>query len=124
MLNDVVGVTICDFVMWPDDGERRVPMLSRWQMAEQQTDVRGLGQLRMVFLELPKYDASRPPQTLVEKWAYFFREAGGLATVPEVLSEPPFVDALEAARAARFTVEEWDAHVLQCLAIMDARGMI
>ena len=80
-LNDVVGVTICDFVMWPDDGERRVPMLSRWQMAEQQTGMRGLGQLRMVFLELPKYDASRPPQTLVEKWAYFFREAGGLATV-------------------------------------------
>jgi predicted transposase/invertase (TIGR01784 family) len=123
-LNDVVGVTICDFVMWPDEGERSVPMLSRWQMVEQKTGVRGLGQLRMVFLELPKYDASRPPQTLVEKWAYFFREAGGLATVPEVLSEPPFVDALEAARVARFTVEEWDAHVLQCLAIMDARGML
>jgi predicted transposase/invertase (TIGR01784 family) len=123
-LNDVVGITICDFEMWPDDGERKIPMLSRWQMAEQQTGARGLGQIRLVFLELPKYDASRPPRTMVEKWAYFFREASNLAVVPEVLSARPFVDALEAARVARFTVEEWDAHVLQCLALMDARGMI
>jgi predicted transposase/invertase (TIGR01784 family) len=123
-LNDVVGITICDFEMWPDEGERKIPMLSRWQMAEQHTGAPGLGQIRLVFLELPKYDASRPPRTAVEKWAYFLREADSLAMVPEVLSEHPFVDALEAARVASFTVEEWDAHILQCLAIMDARGMI
>ena len=123
-LNDVVGITICDFVMWPDEGACKVPMLSLWQMAEQQTGLRGLGQIRLVFLELPKYDASRPPRTMVERWAYFFREAAGLTAVPEVLAAAPFVDALEAARVARFTVDEWDAHILECLAIMDARGMI
>jgi len=74
-LNDVVGITICDFEIWPENGERKVPMLSRWQMTEQQSGARDLGQIRLVFLELPKYDTSQSPRTMVEKWAYFFREA-------------------------------------------------
>src|SRR5262245_42043519 len=68
-LNDVVGITICDFELWPDSGDRKIPMLSRWRMTEQATGAKELGQIRLVFLELPKYDASRPPQTVVEKWA-------------------------------------------------------
>jgi len=64
-LNDIVGITICDFELWPDGGERRIPMLSRWRMTEQQTGARGLGQIWLVFLELPKYDASRPPRSVV-----------------------------------------------------------
>jgi PD-(D/E)XK nuclease family transposase len=78
-LNDAVGITICDFDLWPGDGERRIPMLSRWQMTEPQAGSRELGQIRLVFLELPKYDTSRPPQTGLEKWAYFFREADNLS---------------------------------------------
>src|SRR5262249_42535171 len=88
-LNDVVGITICDFELWPDSGERKIgllddgapdrpgapsapiPMLSRWCMTEQQSGHNAeLGQIRLVFLELPKYDATRPPRTVVEKWAY------------------------------------------------------
>ena len=70
-LNDVVGITICDFVLWPDTEGRRLPMLSRWRMTEQATGAKELGQIQLVFLELPKYDTSRPPRTMVEKWAYF-----------------------------------------------------
>jgi hypothetical protein len=69
-LNDVVGITICDFVLWPDTEARRLPMLTRWRMTEQQTGAKELGQIQLVFLELPKYDASRPPHTVVEKWAF------------------------------------------------------
>lgn len=123
-LNDVVGITICDFELWPDDGARKIPMLSRWRMTEQQTGAQELGQLRLVFLELPKYDASRPPQTVVEKWAYFFREADNLTVVPEVLAESPFIDALEAARTAGFTAAEWDAYVLAGIAIQNERGAL
>ncbi|MCA9709550.1 MAG: Rpn family recombination-promoting nuclease/putative transposase [Myxococcales bacterium] len=123
-LGDVVGITICDFELWPDDGERRIPMLSRWSMTEQQSGANGLGQLRFVFLELPKYDASRPPQTVVDKWAYFFREAGDLTMVPQVLAEPPFLEALEAARTAGFTVDEWDAYILAGIAIQNERGAL
>jgi predicted transposase/invertase (TIGR01784 family) len=123
-LNDVIGVTICDFELWPYRESPRVPMLSRWRMQEQHGGARGLGQLQFVFLELPKYDASRPPRTAVEKWAYFFREAINLRRVPEVLAEQPFVDALEAARAAGFTEEEWDAYIRAGMAIQDERGAL
>ncbi|WP_407757876.1 Rpn family recombination-promoting nuclease/putative transposase [Archangium sp.] len=123
-LDDVIGVTICDFELWPQREAPRVPMLSRWRMQEQHGGARGLGQLQFVFLELPKYDASRPPRTVVEKWAYFFREASNLEMVPEVLAEQPFRDALEAARAAGFTEEEWDAYIRAGMALQDERGAL
>jgi hypothetical protein len=93
-------------------------------MTEQQTGAKELGQIQLVFLELPKYDASRPPQTVVEKWAYFFREADNLTMVPEVLAEPPFIDALDAARTAGFTASEWDAYILAGIAIQNERGAL
>ena len=123
-LNDVVGITICDFELWPDQGERKIPMLSRWRMTEQETGARELGQIQLVFLELTKYDASQPPRTMIEKWAYFFREADNLTVVPEVLAEHPFIDALEAARTAAFTVAEWDAYIRAGIAIQNERGAL
>lgn len=123
-LNDVIGVTVCDFELWPQSKGATVPMLSRWRMQEQHGGTRGLGQLQFVFLELPKYDSSRPPRTAVEKWAYFFREASNLEVVPEVLAERPFRDALDAARVARFTDEEWDTYIRAGMAIQDERGAL
>ena len=123
-LDDVIGVTVCDFELWPSRETPRVPMLSRWRMQEQHGGARGLGQLQFVFLELPKYDTSRPPRTTVEKWAYFFREASNLQMVPEVLAEHPYTDALEAARIARFTVDEWDAYIDSGMVIQNKRGAL
>ena len=123
-LNDVVGITICDFELWPDTEGCRVPMLSRWRMTEQQTGAKELDQIQLVFLELPKYEANRPPETMVEKWAYFFREADNLTVVPEVLAEHPFIDALDAARTAAFTASEWDAYILAGIAIQNERGAL
>jgi predicted transposase/invertase (TIGR01784 family) len=123
-LNDVIGVTICDFELWPRQEPPHVPMLSRWRMQEQHGGARGLGQLQFVFVELPKYDDSHPPRTPVEKWAYFFREARNLRVVPEELAERPYKDALEAARAAGFTEEEWDEYIREGMAIQDERGAL
>jgi predicted transposase/invertase (TIGR01784 family) len=120
-LDDVIGVTICDFALWPA-GE--VPMLSRWRMQEQHAGTVGLGQLQFVFLELPKYQAGEQPQRVVERWAYFFREAPNLTMVPEVLAQPPLRDALEAARAAGFTEEEWEAYIRADMALQDERGAL
>jgi predicted transposase/invertase (TIGR01784 family) len=123
-LNDVIGVTICDFELWPGSRAPEIPMLSRWRMQEQHGGAAGIAHIQFVFLELPKYTAGTNPQTMIDKWAYFFREAGNLAMVPEVLAERPFVEALEAARAARFTEEEWDAYIRAGMAIQDERGAI
>lgn len=99
-------------------------MLSRWRMTEQQSGAQELGQIRLVFLELPKYGKARPPVTVVEKWAYFFREADNFSVVPEVLSQHPFVDALEAARTAGFSAAEWEAYILAGIAIQNERGAL
>jgi predicted transposase/invertase (TIGR01784 family) len=123
-LNDVIGISICDFELWPRKEAPHVPMLSRWRMQEQTSGVRGLSELQFVFLELPKYDNSKEPETLVEKWAYFFREAKNLTAIPPALASPPFLEALDAARTARFTTEEWDAYIAAGMAIQDERGAL
>lgn len=126
-LCDVVGVTICNFNLWPeqDEGGRfKVPMLSRWRMQEQHSGAQGLSQIHYVFLELPKYSAGDAPETLVDRWAYFFREAKNLNVVPPALSQGPFRDALEVARMATFSPEEWEAYDRAKMAEQDARGAL
>jgi len=126
-LCDVVGVTICNFNLWPEQHERggwKVPMLSRWRMQEQHSGERGLPQVQYAFLELPKYAAGNTPETLIDRWAYFFREAKNLTVVPPALSERPFRDALEVARMATFTPEEWEAYERAKMAEQDARGAL
>jgi predicted transposase/invertase (TIGR01784 family) len=123
-LDDVIGITICDFELWPRKDVPYVPMLSRWRMQEQESGVKGLPHLQFVFMELPKYAAGHDPQTHVDKWAYFFREAGNLMAIPEALREPPLLDALEGARTARFNREEWDAYIAASMAIQNERGAL
>jgi predicted transposase/invertase (TIGR01784 family) len=123
-LDDVIGISICDFELWPHREAPQVPMLSRWRMQEQNSGVIGLPQLQLVFLELPKYAGGNDPQTFVDKWAYFFREAGNLLAIPEALRHPSLLDALEGARTARFNREEWDAYIAASMAIQNERGAL
>jgi len=126
-LTDVVGVTICDFQVWPEPpqpGGPPVPMLSRWRMQEQHGGARGLPEVQYVFLELPKYTAGAAPATTVDHWAYFFREAENLEVIPPPLAAEPYRSALEVARTASFTPGEWDAYDRAKIAEQDARGML
>ncbi len=126
-LCNVVGVTICNFKLWPekDMNDRfKVPMLSRWRMQEQHGGEKGLPQVQYAFLELPKYAAGDDPQTLVDKWAYFFREAKNLNVVPPALAEGPFREALEVTRRTAFTPEDWELYERAKMAEQDARGAL
>lgn len=128
-LAPVVGLTICDFVLWSANGDGSspgvaVPMLSRWRVQEQQSAVRGLSDVQYSFLELPKYAAGEQPASRVERWAYFFRDAKNLDEIPPALADPPFRGALELARIANFTVAEWDAYDRARMAEQDARGAL
>jgi hypothetical protein len=151
LLCDVVGVTICNFNLWPDrdgSGHYKVPMLSRWRMQEQHSGEPGLLQVQYAFLELPKYAAGDAPVTegkgsiagrgprdslargnprgvtLIDRWAYFFREAKNLNVVPPALSEQPFRGALEVTRSVTFSPEEWEAYQRAKMAEQDARGAL
>ncbi len=130
-LRGVVGVTICDFSLWPDppaSGATRdapkVPMLSRWRMQEQHTGIPGLPQVQYVFLELSKYAAGPHPSELVDKWALFFREAENLEVIPPELDEEPFREAFEIARTAQLSEAEYEAYEQSKMAEQDARGAL
>jgi predicted transposase/invertase (TIGR01784 family) len=126
-LDDVVGVTICDFLLWPEPpqtGGPPVPMLSRWRMQEQHAGARALDHIQFVFLELPKYQAGDEPDGLIDRWAYFFREAKNLDVVPPVLASPPFRDALEVARISYFSAAELEVYDQAKIAEQDARGAL
>ena len=126
-LCDVIGVTICNFKLWPNklkSGGYKVPMLSRWRMQEQHSRKVGLPQVQYAFLELPKYAGRDDPQTMIDKWAYFFRETKNLSVVPPALSEGPFREALDVARAASFSPQEWEAYERAKMAEQDARGAL
>ncbi len=123
-LDDVIGISICDFELWPRKHGSNVPMLSRWRFQDQKSGTVGLPSLQFVFLELPKYSGGPEPHSLVDKWAYFFREAETLDVIPPALDHAPLVEALEAARTARFTTAEWDAYIAAGMAIQDERGAL
>lgn len=137
-LRGVVGVTICDFCLWPDAPEpdaftlpiggarpgETVPMLSRWRMHEQHTGIPGLPQVQYVFLELPKYKAGPHPKDLVDKWALFFRDAENIDVIPPELDEDPFREAFEIARIAQLSEAEYELYERQKMAEADGRGML
>ncbi len=112
LLCDVVGVTICDLILWPEpaqDGGPPVPMVSRWRLQEHDVfparsprgdggGAVGLPQIQYVSIELPKYGVH--PEGTVDRWAFFFREANNLEVAPPELAVAPFCEALEVARTA------------------------
>ena len=113
-LADVVAISICDFEVWPDAqmdaiGNPRVPMLSRWNMKEQQSGSDGLLQVQYAFLELPKLPAGKP-ESGAELWAWLFVHAPEMTEVPSDLPVGPYRDAVELANEAGFNQLELDAY--------------
>jgi len=69
---DVVGVTICNFNLWPEQDERgrfKVPMLSRWRMQEQHSGERGLPQVQACTLGIGTALFSVFPRQLHSRWS-------------------------------------------------------
>ena len=114
-LVDVMAVSICDFVLWPDSereaaGVPCVPLVSRWSMAEHVSGARALGQVQYVFMELPKL-GDHVPGSANERWAALFAHAQELE--PRHVADVPLTaaqrEALELAREETFTQAERDA---------------
>ncbi len=124
-LNDVIAISICDFVLWDDGpGVPTVPLVSRWRMQEQHGGRQGLSQVQYVFVELPKFPMNATPTTVVEEWAYVFRRASELTEVPQVLRAPGPRKALDAARMAHLSSAEWETYDRAKVAEQDARGAL
>jgi hypothetical protein len=113
-LTDVIAISICDFVIWPDaaqDAARRprVPMLSRWNMTEQASGHAALLQVQYAFVELPKLPPQRPAGGAA-LWAWLFAHTSELTEVPSDLPPGPHREAIELANEATFSPAELDAY--------------
>ena len=113
-LTDVVAISICDFVLWPDAEQDeaklpRVPMLSRWNMTERASGNQGLLQVQYAFLELPKLKKGRP-ETGADLWAWLFVHVPELTEIPADLPAGAYRDTVELANEATFTNLELDAY--------------
>jgi len=116
---DVVAITLCEFELWPDKkrdrkGLPRVPMLSRWNMAERVSAEHGLLQVQYVFLELPKMSARRPAAPGADLWAWLFAHTTKLTEIPPDLTPGPYADALKLANTAKFTEIELNSYERVC----------
>lgn len=114
-LTDVIAISICDFVLWPDaeqDAAKlpRIPMLSRWNMTERGSGNHGLLQVQYAFLELPKLPERRPETSGAALWAWLFVHAPELTDVPADLPAGPYREAVELANEASFSQAELDAY--------------
>ena len=114
-LADVVAISICDFVLWPDAAQDsanlpRVPMLSRWNMTERASGNHGLLQVQYAFLELPKLPERRPDVPGADLWAWLFVHAPELHEVPADLPPGQYRAAVELANEATFTQAELEAY--------------
>ncbi len=115
-LTPVVGVTVADFELWPDD-ERdaarlaRVPLVSHWRMTEKTAGGTGIPQVEYVFCELPKL-GERAPVTAAEHWAAMFRSAHRWtkAQVAGLGLSAVQLTALALSNEATFTEAEFDAY--------------
>ncbi len=113
-LVDVVAISICNFVLWPNavqDAKKqpRVPMLSHYSMRERHSGHEALMQVQYAFLELPKVPKEKPASGAA-LWAWLFVHAPELVEVPVDLPTGSMRDAMELAKEASFSQEEHAAY--------------
>ncbi|MEO5363893.1 MAG: Rpn family recombination-promoting nuclease/putative transposase [Magnetococcus sp. DMHC-8] len=120
-LNQVIAITITDFVLFHDFNH----CVSCHESRETVTGHSYLQDIIHFFVELPKF--SRQVEELdgvLDRWIYFIRYAGTLQEVPEKLSAAPFRHAFEMAMVANMTAEELEMYDNAGVAIADARGAV
>ncbi len=113
-LVDVVVLAICNFVLWPDtEGDKldepRMPMHSRFALAEETTGNRKLLQVQYAFLELPKVPKEKPSGGPA-LWAWLFANVTKLDKLPEDLPLGAMREAMELANQASFTELAMEAY--------------
>ncbi len=120
-LNQVIAITITDFVLFEDFSH----CVSRHESRETTTGQSYLQDIVHLFIELPKFNQSLEEASgILDLWIYFIKYAGSLLEVPEKLSANPFRHAFEMAMVANMTIEELEMYDNAGIAIADARGAV
>ncbi len=123
LLNPAIAVTITDFILF----EKNDDFINKFVFQEETKNFECLDkQLRLIFLELPKFKkALSELNTLTDKWIYFLKEANRLDSIPENLGEISEIEkALNIANRINLSREELDIVERRGIAMQDERGRI
>jgi predicted transposase/invertase (TIGR01784 family) len=120
-LNQVIGITITDFTLFP----RFNHYLSCHTTREILTNEEYLSDIVYYFLELSKFDKEEKELiNSIDKWSYFLKMAGELEEIPEALKEAPYKTAFETAMVSRMTGDEYELYDNAAMQITDHKGSL
>lgn len=106
-LNPVIALTITDFTLFPTTEE----VINRFHFQEETKRISYQeDELKMVFVELPKFTKTLEElETVTDKWIYFVKEASSLEVIPDKMRVVPQLEqALNIANQASLSAEELD----------------
>ncbi len=123
-LKEIIFIAITDFVMFKDKKSGH----STHVILDKDTHARHLKDFSFTFLELPKFNKkSDELETLIEKWAYFFKHAEETkeADVERIVGEDEIIyKAYEALNRFSWTEIELNTYEQQEKRERDARAII
>ena len=120
-LNDVIAITITDFVMFPD-----LPgIVNTFHLRDPEGRIYA-DDLELLFAELPKFGKREAElESLLDKWFFFLRHAADLTAIPETLgSQAEIRHAFEIANKAGLSPEELEDQERREIFIQDQRGAL
>ncbi len=122
LLNPVIALTITDFVMFNDSPAYK----SVFRLLEKERLTKYCGDIELVFIELPKFEKGEEElSSITDRWLYFIKNAGSLASVPATLGETAELSqAFEIANQAGLSPEEEEAQHRRLDFIALQRGSI
>ncbi|MBF0321593.1 MAG: Rpn family recombination-promoting nuclease/putative transposase [Magnetococcales bacterium] len=122
LLTNVVAITITDFTMF----EELPDIINRFMLRAGANPEISLDDLELLFAELPKFTKNQDHLvSIVDKWFYFLKHAGGLQTVPKTLADEPAIQkAFAIANKAALSPEELEDQEKREIFIQDQRGAI
>lgn len=107
LLQPVIALTITDFVLFKNTEQ----IITRFTWKEEKESFSYRDELKLIFLELPKFQKELSELEIVsDKWIYFLQSAASLEVVPESLGEVSEIErALNLANRANLSKEELEA---------------
>jgi predicted transposase/invertase (TIGR01784 family) len=119
LLNDVIALTITDFVMFEN-----TDMVSKFRLRDE-TGRDYSEDLELIFVELPKFTKTETElDNILDKWLYFLRFAKRLNNIPRLLAQEKTIEhAFAIANRAQMTPEELEAQDRREMFIQDQRGV-
>ncbi|NEP26598.1 Rpn family recombination-promoting nuclease/putative transposase [Moorena sp. SIO3I6] len=122
-LNPVIALTITDFKLFPSTEK----VISSFYFQEEEDHLPYQeNELKMVFVELPKFTKQLEElESVVDKWIYFIKDAPSLEVIPDQMREIPQLEqALTIANQAGLSVEELEKIRKQEMFWEDWRGAL